>query len=259
MEKAKKLKRALPALSVALLLITLVVIALLPPINVRPAAPVAAANDRNKLDAEAMRVLGDVCAYTSCNDFTVKMNGEIKAKAFGIPYTQRVHGGRSVIGGVYSEHAESKSAFIKSAFRRKSADGGIEVSVADYKNKKFVYRKPKLMKLDAYEKKYGRPNIGIVRYELDGTVKQAVKVKDGVYKYKLDQKPATRYSRNEVKTLTDCKSYPAYESVSFTLYVDGTRPVKISSREVFRIDVCGGLRCTASYVETFDFGNKDKE
>lgn len=256
MKKTVEFKRILPTAIVALLLLALVVVAFLPPVRGGGTAPVAAPDKTDKLDPEAMRVLGDVCAYTAKNDFSVKLNGEIKAKVFGIPYTQRVRGERGVSGGVYSERAESKSAFVKSAFKRRSTDGGIEVARGEYKNKKFEYGKPKLMKLDEYEKAFGRPVVGIVRYELDGTVKQAVKVKDGVYKFKLNAKQAARLSRNEVKTLTDCKSHPVYESVSFTLYADGDRPVKICSREVFRIDICGGLRCTATYTETFDFSER---
>lgn len=253
MEKAQKVRRILPSACIALFIVAMVAVSFLPPVRGAAVVPAAAEPHRESLDMEAMTALGDACAFAACNDFSVKTSGEIKAKAFGIPYTQKVIGGRSVKGGVYTEYAESKSAFVKSAFRKKSVAGGVEVSRGEYKNKKFVYGKPKFMASDAFEKSYGKPATGIVRYELDGTVKCAEKVKDGVYKYKLDAKRAAQYTRNEVKTLTKSDKHPVYESVSFTLWLDGSRPVKVCTSEVFRADICGGLRCTAKYTETFDF------
>ncbi len=247
-----KIKRIIPSACLLLLIVAMVAAAFLPPVRGGGAAP-AAATENTRTDVEAMRALGDACAFAARNDFSVKTSGEIKAKAFGIPYTQRVKGGRSVKGGVFSEYAETTSAFVKSAFRKKSVAGGVEVSRGEYKGKKFVYGKPKLMSRENYEKTYGKPATGIVRYEIDGTVKRAEKIKDGVYKYTLNPKSAAMFTRNEVKTLTKSKKHPVYESVSFTLYLDGDRPVKVCSKEVFRADLCGGLRCTATYTENFDF------
>ena len=216
-------------------------------------AGAATAAAESKIDEQAMLALEKARAYVAEHDFEVKYRAEIKAKAYGIPHTQKVSGKRSVKDGAYFEQAESKSTFVKAAVRKASSADGYDVSRGEYKNGKFVYGKPKHMTTEKFIAAYGKPATGLVRYELDGTILQATKVDEGVYKYKLDAKQAAEFSKNEVKTLTDTKKHPVYKSVSFTLYCDGDRPIKVTTREKFTADICGGTDCTASYTETFTF------
>lgn len=247
-------KKILPAALLVVLLIALVAFAFLPSVRnggkTFTATPVSAAD---KIDKGAMEALERACAFVQNNDFSVNTRGEIKAKAFGIPHTQKVSGNRSVKDGVFSELAETKSAFIKVAVKKTTDGDGYDICKGSYQNKKFVYGKPKHMTEEEYTAAYGKPARGLVRYELDGNVLEAKTVKDGVYKFKLDAKCAACYSRNEVKTLTDSKNCPEYKAVSFTLYCDGDKPIKVCSYEKFRIDVCGGTDCAATYTDTFEF------
>ena len=243
----------MPAALVALILVALAAFAFLPQVRGERSFVTASAAS---IDKEAMQALDGVCEYLDGRDFYVKTSGEIKAKAFGIPHTQKVSGHRGVKGGEFFEKAESKSSLVKAAVKKTGKDGGVDVSKGEYKKKKFVYGKPKHLTGDEYLTKYGRPSTGLVRYELDGAVLEAKKVKDGVYTYKLDAKRATRYCKNEVKTLVGSKKHPDYKSVSFTLYCDGNRPVKVRSREKFETDICGGITCVATYTEIFDFDNQ---
>ncbi|MDE7463599.1 MAG: hypothetical protein K2M48_01095 [Clostridiales bacterium] len=244
------MKKILPVAIAAVIMVMLFAVAVVRPAHA-PAVHVSAETD--KLDAEAMQALENARAYLVNNDFSVKTTAAIKAKAFGIPHTQKVYGSRSVKSGVFTEQAESKSAFAKAAFKKKSVEGGYEVSRGEYKKNKFVYGKPKFMTTDEYIKAYGKPAIGLVRYEVDGTVLEAKKTGEGVYEYKLDAKAAAKYFRNEIKTLIGTKKHPTYSAVSFTMHCDGSRPVKVCTHEKFRADICGGTNCTATYVETFTY------
>ena len=100
---------------------------------------------------------------------------------------------------------------------------------------------------------YGKPFIGLIKYELDGAVISSRKIADGEYEYELDPSRATVYAKNEVRTTIDAKSFPEYRSVSFVLVTDGDRPVEVTTREKFKVDKFGGTTCTAEYKERFYF------
>ncbi len=203
---------------------------------------------------EALSALDCCNAYTAKNDFTTTMTGTVRAKVIGIPYSQRIHGGRTVCcDGTFTDVAESTSALVKAALKRERRDGKYCVSRGDYKNKAFRYDTERALPEKNYIEQYGKPFTGIVKYDLDGAVISATTVADNVYKFVLDPDIATRYSRNEVKTTLGSKSYPKYTSVEFTLTTDGERPVKVTATEKFRVDKFGGTDCTAVFTETFKF------
>ncbi|MCH5156018.1 MAG: hypothetical protein J1F69_05360 [Clostridiales bacterium] len=214
-----------------------------------------ATSAESSVDAEAMRVLGCCNAYVAVNSFKTTMNGSVKAKVMGVPYTQKIHGGRAVdaSSGDFSDKAESKSALVKAAIKRERRSGEYYVSRGEYKNKAFKYNSEKTLSKNGYISQYGQPFTGIVKYNLENAVISAKAVSKNVYKFVLDPARATVYSRNEVKTTLGGKSYPTYKTVEFTLTVDGDRPVKVSSTEKFRINKFGGTDCTAKYTETFSF------
>lgn len=254
------LKRALPTVLVVAALIALIVIAFSTTrtadrlvLSRTVADSDAVAAQAEKIDERAMAALDKACEYLKKHDFTAKTNVVIKARAFGIPHTQKVTGSRSVKDGVYFERAETKSMFVKAAVKKASSGDGYDVWRGEYKRKKFVYGKPKHMTADKFTAAFGKPVTGLVRYELDGTIVEATTVSEGVYKFKLDAKAAAAFSKNEIKTLTNSKKHPNYKSVSFTLYCDGDRPIKVCSYEKFRADICGGTDCTATYTDTFTF------
>ena len=205
------------------------------------------------VDCEAMRVLGCCNAYVAANRCSTKLNGKIKARVMGIPYTQKLRGNRTVDGTKYTEVAESVSALVKAAVKRERQDGVYYVYQGTYKNKAFSYDSPQQLSRSSYVAKYGQPFTGVVKYNLDNTVLQAVKTGENTYKFTLDPNKSTAYSRNEVKTVLGGKQYPQYNSVEFTLVTDGDRPVKVTCVEKFRIDKFGGTDCTAEYVESFIF------
>ena len=245
-----KLKKVLPSLILLAVIVLLAGLSFLPPL--RYASRVSGVTAQG-VDQEAMRVL-DVCkAYAENNDFESSMNGKIKAKVFGIPYTQKIKGKRTVSGENFCDVAESVSALVKAGIKREGVDGKYTASRGDYKNNGFVYKSGREYDKDGYVAAYGRPFTGIVKYELDGAIISAEQLSEDTFRYTLDARRATAYARNEVKTTVGGDKYPEYASVQFTLTFDGTRAVKVVSREKFRIDKCGGTDCTAEYTEVFDY------
>lgn len=245
-------KKVLPLVVIAALLLALMTAALLP--AARRAETENTALAAMSVDGEAMQKLTAADAYARGHAFTTEMHGVIKARVFGIPYSQKVKGRREVDGDTFTDLAESKSAFVKAGVKKTCANGAFGVARGDYKKGGFVYGKEKTYDRDGYESAYGKPYTGIVKYELKGSVTDAKKNADGTYTFVFDPRRATAYSRNEVRTTLGGKSYPEYESVSLTLTVDGERPVKVTVREKFTVDKFGGTHCTAEYTETFDFG-----
>ena len=204
-----------------------------------------------------MRILGCCNAYAAANDFTTTMTGMVKAKVIGVPYSQKIHGGRNVSrDGAFTEVAESSSPLVKAALKRERRDGKYYVSRGDYKNKAFHYNTEQPLSEKSYTAQYGQPFTGIIKYNVDNAIISATAVGDNVYKFVLDPAKSTLYSRNEVKTTLGGKTYPKYSRVEFTLTTDGDRPVKVTATEKFRVDKFGGTDCTAEYTETFHFNSE---
>lgn len=225
------------------------VLALVPAMFGGAARPVAARSN----DPDALAALGACRAYADTHDFTTETVGTIKARAFGIPYSQKVTGGRVKHGAHCVEIAESRSAIAKAALRKETDAESFKVTRGGFDGKTAVYGDPTEMTREDYIAAYGMPNDGLVKYELDGAIIGAACVGDGVYKYTLDTTRAPRYCRGEIKTTVGCKSYPEYSSIELTLYTDGERPVKLEICEKFRVDKFGGTSCTAEYTEVFRF------
>lgn len=247
---AVKLKKVLPSVILLAIVVLLAGLSFLP--SVRGTAAVASARS-SALDPEAIRVLNCCRAYAAVNDFSTKLNGSIKAKVYGIPYTQGVSGARTVEGEDFCMVTESASAFVKAGMKKQCENGEYSVTDADYKKKAFVYGSPKKLERDRYIATYGKPSTGLVKYELDGSIISAERVDDDTFRFVLDARRATRYSRNEVRAILGGKSYPEYEAVEFTLTTDGERAVKITYREQFTVDRMGGTRCTAQFTEVFEY------
>lgn len=239
--------------ALALLIIALAVLAFLP--TMLGPSHTEATSVGSEVDEEAMRVLGCCNAYVAKSGFKTTMNGTVKASVVGVPYTQKIHGGRTIDGknDIYTDVAESTSALVKAALKRERRDGAYYVSRGDYKNKSFNYNNEKQLSKTNYIAQYGQPFTGVVKYNLDNTVIFAEKISDGKYRFVLDPIHSTIYSRNEVKTTLGSKSYPEYKSVEFTLITDGEKPVKVTTTEKFKVDKFGGTNCTAQYTEVFDF------
>lgn len=245
-----KFKKALPSLALLALVVLLAGLSFLPAVR---KTPKTAATSAGGVDGEALRVLESCRAYAAVHDFQTVMNGKIKAKVFGVPYTQNVHGTRRVCGEEFADVTESVSAFVKAGIKRACADGKYTAARGKYKNKAFVYGAPDSLDRDGYVAAYGMPATGLVKYNLDDSIIVAECVGENVYRYVLDVRRATQYSRNEIKTMLGSKSCPDYESVEFTLTADGERAVKITATEKFRVDNFGGTHCTAQYTEVFEY------
>lgn len=204
-------------------------------------------------DADAVAALNACRAYAAAHDFTTETVGVIKARAFGIPYSQKVTGGRKKCGAHCVEIAESRSALAKAALKKETDADSFLVTLGKYDGKKAVYGEPTELTREGYVAAYGMPNDGLFKYELDGAIISSEHVGDGVYKYTLDPTRAARFSRNEIKTTVGGKTYPDYGSIEITLYTDGERPLKTTVCEKFRVEKFGGTSCTAEYTETFRF------
>lgn len=244
-----KLKKVAPSLALLVLIILLAGLSFLPTVRHAPTVTTYAKG----VDAEAVRVLESCRAYAAVHDFRTEMNGKIRAKVFGVPYTQNIHGSRSVRGEDFTDITESVSALVKAGIKRECADGKYSAARGDYKNKVFVYGSPTSLEREGYVSVYGMPATGLVKYKLDDAIISAEQVSENVFRYVLDVRRATQYSRNEVKTMLGGKSYPDYETVEFTMTVDGERAVKITSTEKFRVDKFGGTHCVAQYTEVFEY------
>lgn len=247
---AIKLKKVLPSVILLAIVALLAGLSFLP--SVRGTADAVSARS-SAIDPEAIRVLNCCKAYAAVNDFSTKLDGSIKAKVYGIPYTQAVSGTRTVEGEEFCFVTESASAFVKAGMKKQCENGEYSVTNADYKSRAFVYGAPKKFNRDKYVATYGKPSTGLVKYELEGSIISAERVDGDTFRFVLDARRATRYSRNEVRTILGGKSFPEYEAVEFTLTVDGERAVKITSIEQFTVDRMGGTHCTAQYTEVFEY------
>ena len=219
-----------------------------------PSARAANATPSSGMDADAVRALNNCCAYTSSHDFETSMSGTIKAKVFGIPYKITANGGRVVSDGNMTTTAESVSAFAKAGVKRKVENGKLYSYTGTYKRKSFNYSSPTEYSYSEYVSRFGKPELGLVKYELDGNVISAVKLSDTSFRYTLDRR-AAKYSANEVKTMLNTDNVPVYELIEITVDVDGNRPTRVSVHEIFTVDKFGGTRCDAVYTETFSFKN----
>lgn len=244
-------KRVAPIAIILLILIALTSAALLP--VARRARTDSTATAASSIDGEAMQKLTAADAYAQSHAFTTEMHGVIKARVFGIPYSQKATGGRVVSGDGFIDIVESKSAFVKAGMKKSYKDGVYTVARAEYKNKRFVYGAEKTYDSDAFEAAFGKPYTGIVKYEIAGAVTEAKKSGDNTYTFVFEPRRATVYSRNEVRTTLGGKDYPEYESIKLTLTVDGEKPVKATVTEKFRVNKFGGTNCVAEYTEIFDF------
>lgn len=248
MEKtSNKLKIIMSTVAVAFIAL-LIGLAFLP--AVRGGATVAVAYAER--DGEAMRVLGCCRAYAATHDFQTTIEGKIKARVFGIPYTLEVRGGRNVNGDEFCDVQESVSALVKKGLKRRCVGGEYFATIGEYKNKSFVYNESSAVPREQYIAEYGMPSVGICKYSLDDSVISATCAGDGVYVFKLDPHRAAAYSRNEIKTLLDC-AYPEYESVELTVVSDGERVLKVTACEKFRVNKFGGTHCTLTFGETFSY------
>lgn len=204
------------------------------------------------IDESAMVALNNAQSYVAANDFSTELDGYIKAKVFGIKYTQSVSGGREVNGDGFTDTAESKSALVKAGIKRAANGDDYTVSTADYKKKRFVYAAPRHMTREQYVATFGKPATGLVKYELGSAIISATDNGDGSYTFELDPQRATEFCAAEVKHTLGGKA-PKYYTVGFTLYTEGGKPVRVTANEQFEIDKFGGTFCTAQYTEVFKF------
>lgn len=242
-------KKALSLAAIVALLIVLVALAFVPMFGSDPPAAARSA----ELDARAMTALNNCAAYVDGHDFSCRVSGKIKARIFGIPFSQNVSGARSVKNGEYTELVESSSAFV-SAGQKKSVVGGAYY-VADGKKSKggFDYGEPRKLDRAEFAENYGKPFTGLTRYALSGAVTSATAIDDNTFAFTLDPTRATEYVKRAVRSALDAKAYPAYRSVEITLVTDGERPVSVGAVERFDIDKFGGTSCVAEYKEEFIF------
>lgn len=204
---------------------------------------------------EARVALNNACAYASGRDFSTEIVGTVKARVFGVPYTQKLYGERTVTGGRVVETVETSSAFVNAAIRKSVGGGAFTVATGKKKKGAFVYGTPVEYTAESYVAAFGKPFTGLVKYELGNSVLSAQKIGDGEYEYELDPSRAALYVKNEVRTTLDVKSYPEYYSISFVLVTDGERPVSVTVREKFKVNKFGGTTCSAEYTEKFEFND----
>lgn len=251
--KALTFKKVLPSLILLAAIAALAALSFLPSLRAAPAATVRSAT----LDESALAALSGCRAYLDGHDFDTSMSGSIRAKVFGIPYVQKVSGGRSVRSGNVVECGESASAFAKAAVKTEYRDGTYYVTRGDYrsKTKSFAYGTPVEFSRADYTEAYGKPVTGLVKYELDDSIVSAARVDENTYTFVLDPTRAAEYSRRAVKTALDSKSCPEYSGVEFTLVTDGSRPLRVVCREHFRADKFGGTHCDVEYTEVFEYSD----
>ena len=248
--KTKKeiFKKILPSL------LPLALIVLLAGLSFIPAARSAGAGATrvgDSVEPEAVAVLRACVDYARDYAFSSATNGEIKAKVFGVPFSQSVEGTRKVHGVTFECVTESVSALVKAGVKR-TGDGNVyTVAKGEYKNKKFEYADGREMTCAEYTEHCGAPPLGIVCYELDGAIIAARKISDESFSFVLDPVLSTVQRRNEIKAALGCE--PKYTAVEFTLVTDGTRAFSVTATEKFSIDKFGGADCTAVYTEKFAY------
>lgn len=248
-EAKARLSAVIPSLLLLSVLAIFIAIAFAPP------ARTAGAATTSGTDPDAVRALNNCTAYTASHDFETQLSGTIKAKVFGIPYKISVSGGRVISDGDAVSTAESVSAFVKAGIKRKVSDGKLYSYDGTYKRKNFSYSNPKEYSYNEYVAKFGKPELGLVKYELNGNILSAVKLSDNSFRYTLEPKRAAKYCSNEVKTTLDVNKSPVYDLIEVTLDTDGKRPSRVTIHEIFTVDKFGGTRCDAVYTETFSFKN----
>lgn len=249
MEKSKK-RKILSSAAILLLLAVLVALAFVPMFT--KAAPTTARSAQ--IDPDAMTALDNCSAYVCGHDFSVELSGKIKARVFGIPFSQSVRGKRSVSNGEYFEQSESSSVFVSAGLKKTVANGKYSVAEGKSKGKSFEYGQSRELDFAEFVETYGKPLTGLTRYVTENAVTSAVRVDDNTFRYTLDPDRSTEFIRHEIKTALGAKNYPVYRSVVITLVTDGEKPASLVASENFDIDKFGGTSCTAEYSEIYTFG-----
>lgn len=203
-------------------------------------------------ESDGMAALEMCEQYLANHAFTTELRGEIRARAFAIPFKQTVCGGRDVNGENFTCTDESRSALANVGYKRSGGAGGYFVSTAEYKKKKFVYGEPREYDYDGYVSAYGLPPTSLSKFVTDGTVTSFERIDERTYKFVLEPVSSTEFCVNQIKTVLNCSS-PTYKYVEITVETDGVRPVCVKTYEKFHADKFGGINCTAEYTETFKY------
>lgn len=245
------IKRALPTAALVTVIALLIGLAFLP--SVRGGGNAIVASNAQGRDSAAIAALDKCEEYASNHAFSTRLTGTVKASVLGVPYTVKAHGGRTVNGNEFSDVTESVSAAVKFGQTKRCKNGRYEVMRGKYDGDGFKYGTPTAISRDEYIRRYGMPPIGLTKYITDGTIVSAAQVDEHTFTYTLDAARATEYYRCEGKTVLGCSECPTYESVTITLVTDGERAIKITAEEKLRAPKFGGINCTATFTEVYEY------
>ena len=243
-------KRVLPTVLLAAILVLLIGLAFLPAVRGgnEPLATVQAS-----ADDEAMRLFRKCAEYSQTHSFRTRLNGNIKARVLGLPYNVKVSGGREVNGGEFCDITEGVSAAVKIGKKKSFAGGTYSVARGEYKDGTFVYGEAAPIDEGAYLERFGYPPTELVKYAVESSIVNAECRDENIYVYTLDAGAATEYYRREGRTVLGCEDCPTYTSVVLTLVTDGERAIKITAEEKFTAPKFGGIECKATFTEMFEY------
>ncbi len=216
----------------------------------------------------------------------------------GIKYTQNVHNYRVVKGDTIFAEAISSSS-LKSVAEQKYFKGDTILyrPAASIKGENVTWSdNVGKMENDDFFRAYGVIPNELTKYALnndsiikvvdnnaleksaandDGTGEGAPDIKfdipsnlvadeNGHYSFTVtvDPNEATKFYRNEVRTLAGADQNPVFYSASITVVIDDKwTPISVSTRENYdiAIPVLGAMNCTASLTETFTHFDEDGE
>ena len=248
MENTVSKNKILTALAAGAVIVVLMGLAFLPLSNRADTDALAAGRE---VKGDAVQALYDCAEYAERNGFNAELTGTVKARVVGVPYTLNVRGERRVNGAEFASVRESVSPAVKRGYKTECVEGEYRVyrGTFDKATGEFVYGTPETIDKTSFTATYGDPS-ALFRYNIDGNILSAERVGENVYRYTLDPVAADS-CKAEVGMLAKCKTPPEYNSIELTLITDGTRAVKISAVEKFRLDKLGGVDCVAEYEENF--------
>ncbi len=197
--------------------------------------------------------------------------GKAEAGVLGIPYKQIIHNRKDYLDGKVVTLACSTSAFVNIAEEKYFAPDRVLLRRQKDRSKingdatVFDEEAPAGLSMEEYGRRYGLVPTGLVDYILneETLISASETERSGdlyTVKTALNPTKSTLYYRRQVKTMAASGNYPVFAEVGLDFTFDAEwRILKIEVREVYDIDMLGGVTCTGNMTITYSYGTADPD
>lgn len=222
------------------------------------------------LNLTGIEILGRLYqAFSEEENYVSETTGSVKAKVFGLNYTQTVYNKRYKLGEKLLVAATSKSSLVNVAeeryysagealIRRQTSASKINGDDTEWKGS------PERLSYAEYVEKYGlyptEPTDHIV--DEDTVLSAECSAFEGGYRLEvsLDADKSTEYYKRQVKTMASAGDYPKFKSVSLVYYFGGDfRIARADISEVYEIKKFGNITCRAAMSVAFAYGKAEEK